>query len=103
MNMQMKWLIPKMPIAELAMARAEYIIFQLALRYKIPTYTPEDIAQELRFYLWRKLPQYNPQRASLETWVNLILRRQIYKLDIANRAQKRIIQHHLCELKDNLI
>lgn len=39
--------------------------------------TQEDVAQELRLQLWRKLDQYDPHQRALRTWAQQVMRRKL--------------------------
>jgi len=102
-EIRIKWFVTDMPFLEAAMSVAEYDIFQLALKYQtfIPGYTAEDIAQELRFELWKKLPKYNPTgTASLRTWTLVVLRYKIYRLRRDSKRYKRVVHHSTCPFED---
>lgn len=63
----------------------------------IPGQDADDIAQELRIELWRKLPKYDPRRgASVRTFAQLIMRSCLANLAKAAKRDKRYLSiHHL--------
>ena len=71
-------------------------------QWQVKGYTPEDLAQEVRLQLWRKLPLYNPTKASLRTWANRVIKNRIRNLMKASGRQKREIQFYLTELKEDI-
>jgi RNA polymerase sigma factor (sigma-70 family) len=99
-EIKIKWFVTDGSFEESAMMIAEYDIFQLALRYKIPNYDPEDIAQELRWELWKALPNYDPKKAGLRTFVNLVCRRRLYKLIRGAQTHKRVIHYNTCPMDE---
>ena len=99
-EIRIRWFITDMPFMEAAMSVAEWDVFQLAIRYKIKGYDAADIAQELRFQLWKKLPLYDPTRASLRTFCNRVMKNHLKNLNKASRRHKRIIQFYQDELKE---
>ena len=52
--------------------------------WKISGLEKDDIEQELRHQLWRKLPKYNPFKSSLRTWAWQVMRNR--KIDLNRRA-----------------
>lgn len=100
MQIKITWIPDDLSFEEAMMMVAEYDIFQLALKYKIPGFEPEDIAQELRIHLWNRLPKYKPKMASPRTWILCILRRKVYDLFRGSLRQKREVHHHTCQLDE---
>jgi DNA-directed RNA polymerase specialized sigma24 family protein len=76
---------------EKAMQQLEYVIVCKASKANIHHYTAEDLAQELRILLWESLPTYNPQKASLATWANMVMEnrlKNIYKAECQTQKRK---------------
>lgn len=47
----------------------------------------DDLAQELRMQIWRKLDRYDPRKtASIKIWAHMVMRNRI--IDLAQRATK---------------
>lgn len=63
-----------------ALKLLERDILYFSHKYKINGFPCEDIAQELRFQVWRKLGKYNPKRAGLRTWSNVVMYNRIQDL-----------------------
>ena len=40
----------------------------------------DDLAQELRFHLWKILSKYNPDLSKIESWGNVVIQRKIWNL-----------------------
>jgi len=53
---------------EEAMKILEGYIISASNRYHVEGFDAEDIAQELRLHLWKKLHLYNPTIGTIETW-----------------------------------
>lgn len=64
---------------------------------------PADVAQELRFHLWRKLHTYHPGKAELRTWAQSIMRRKLIDMSQApNRSRRELLDSKLREFYDDL-
>lgn len=50
----------------------------------------DDIAQEMRIHLWRKLDRYHPGKAGLRTWANRVMRMRLIDL---SRRRKELLDH----------
>jgi len=103
MQIKITWFIKQMSFEESAMMAAEYDIFQLSLRYKIPNYGPEDIAQELRLELWKALKSFTPGDPGLRTFTNVVCRRKLYKLIRGAQTHKRKIHYDTCPMDEERI
>lgn len=55
-------------------------IYWLSRQRRIPGYGIEDTEQELRLVVWEYGHNYNPYRASIRTWGNVLLRGKLNKL-----------------------
>lgn len=71
---------------ELFMQLAEPRICFLSTYHHIYGYEPDDIAQELRFRLWKQIHKYDPQKASFSTWSSTVLNNHIKNLYHHNRV-----------------
>lgn len=58
-------------------------------KYQVYGLTHEDLAQELRFHIWVKLPLYNPQKSSIKTWAYKVINNRIKNLKRDSNALKR--------------
>lgn len=61
----------------------------LARDQVIPGMAAEDYEQELAADLWRRLPTYDPKRASLPTFIDRLIRNRVAGFFAAARAAKR--------------
>lgn len=64
------------------MRNMENYVINCAKRYYVDGYESDDIAQELRMHLWKKLHKYDPTKGKIETWGRLVLEnkaRDMYK------------------------
>lgn len=80
--------------ANLAFSRYETDIVAKAKKYLIPGLDWDDVAQELRITLWRKLPQYKPSRASERTFADRIMQRRLIDLHRTAERKKRYHDNH---------
>ncbi len=63
------------------MQSVEHKIISLAKQNHLPGYDKEDLAQELRLHLWKKIHLYDPGgAANFSTWCNRVLRNKIIDL-----------------------
>lgn len=46
----------------------------------------EDVAQELRIHLWNKIDRYNPNKKSLRTWAQQVMRMRL--IDMSRHANR---------------
>lgn len=83
------------------MIAIEYDVSYLCRTYWIVGYDQDDLAQELRFHVWRKLPKYNPLKSKFRTFAKRVMTNRIRDLVRASHRQKREIVHNLTSL-DNL-
>lgn len=71
-------------------------------QWQVIGYTPEDLAQEMRFVLWRQLPKtWNPKKSGLRTWSIKVMKDRIRDLKKESGRHKRKIHYYTTELKDN--
>ena len=54
--------------------------------FRIGDYTQEDLAQELRLQVWKKLPKFDPTRSKLLTWGQMVM---TFRLIDLNRMSQR--------------
>lgn len=73
----------------LAMQELEPKIVYTACDCKIPKYTSEDLAQELRLEIWRNLPKFDNSRSSLKTWARMVMLSHLNHLDIKITKTKK--------------
>lgn len=64
-----------------ALNSLERDVVMFAKMYKIKNLTQEDVEQELRFHLWKKLHLFNPSKSSLRTWSWRVLRNKTITLN----------------------
>lgn len=69
---------------------------------RIPGMEAEDIAQELRIALWKKLKKFDPSRASEKTYANLIMESCIKTLGKASKRKCRYHQVNSVRLSDKM-
>lgn len=75
--------------AENAMQLIEYDIDWLCRKFTVKNMDPDDLAQELRLHVWRKLDKYDPRRCSFRVWAKQIMRNRIY--DLHRKTKKKNI------------
>lgn len=68
----------------------------------IPGYEWEDIAQELRIALWKKLQKFSPQKASSRTYAQLIMRSKIRDLVKFSGRKKRYFDNNCLSLEEQM-
>jgi DNA-directed RNA polymerase specialized sigma24 family protein len=73
----------------------------LARDQVIPGMAAEDYQQELAADLWRRLPTYNPQRASLPTFIDRLVRNRVAGFLAAARAAKRRHERELVAFEES--
>jgi len=73
----------------------------LARDQVIPGMAREDYEQELAADLWRRLPTYDPQRASLPTFIDRLVRNRVAGFFAAARAAKRQHERDLVTFDDS--
>lgn len=86
----------------LAMKVFEWDISLMCRLYKIRGYEADDLAQELRLQLWRKLPLYDPTKSGLRTWAVKVMKNKIKDLYRYSKYNKREIQYHTIEHKEEI-
>lgn len=70
-------------------------------KYQVHGYGPDDLAQELRFHLWNKIPLYDPKKGSIKTWAYKTMNRRVKDLKVASCADKRLIQKLISPLSED--
>jgi hypothetical protein len=73
----------------------------LAREQVIPGMAAEDYEQELAADLWRRLPTYDPDRASLRTFIDRLVRNRVAGFFAAARAAKRRHERELVALYES--
>jgi DNA-directed RNA polymerase specialized sigma24 family protein len=76
---------------------------RLAREQVIPGMAAEDYEQELAADLWRRIPAYDPDRATLPTFIDRLVRNRVAGFFAAAQAAKRQHERQLVafdELKD---
>jgi DNA-directed RNA polymerase specialized sigma24 family protein len=68
----------------------DYLIDKCKCR-KIPGMEQDDIAQEIRLHLWRKLDKYDPDRASIKTFCSRIIDNKL--VDLFRVANRKALNH----------
>lgn len=66
--------------SEFALKVLEGDVQFLARRYHIKGYEFEDLCQELRMHLWRKISKYDPRISGIRTWANAVMRNRLKDL-----------------------
>lgn len=66
---------------ERAMQLLDKDIVAMSRQFAIWGHTKEEVAQELRWHVFRKIEQYDPKKASIRTWGVSICRRRLIDLD----------------------
>jgi DNA-directed RNA polymerase specialized sigma24 family protein len=74
---------------------------RLARDQVIPGMAAEDYEQELAADLWRRLPTYNPQRASLPTFIDRLVRNRVAGFLAAARAAKQRHERELVAFEES--
>jgi len=69
---------------EEAIRQLEPDIKLYAYRFHIKGMEPDDVAQEMRLQLWRKLEKYDPMKSGLRTWAQRVMRNRC--TDLHRRA-----------------
>jgi len=64
----------------LAMQALEKDIVYLCRFRPIYNVEREDVEQELRLFIWDKLPNYNSERSSIRTWFYMEAKGKLYRL-----------------------
>jgi DNA-directed RNA polymerase specialized sigma24 family protein len=73
----------------------------LARDQVIPGMAAEDYEQELAADLWKRLPTYDPERASLPTFIDRLVRNRVAGLFAAARAAKRRHERELVAVDES--
>lgn len=71
--------------AMLAMEIIEDLVLMMSNQYRINGLDVNDVAQELRLHIWRKLDKYDPNKASFKTWARRVMRNKL--TDLAGRKE----------------
>lgn len=72
---------------DLALVVIDPVICAKAAKYQIKGYDPDDLAQELRIHLLRKVVQYDPNKAGFKTWANKVLNNRLRDLNRGARTK----------------
>ena len=76
--------------SELALMVLEHDIDWVASRYYIPGYDLDDLKQELRLELWRKVKMFDhTKEVRLRTWANTVMRNHLRRLLRDSTRKKR--------------
>jgi RNA polymerase sigma factor (sigma-70 family) len=73
--------------SEYAMQQSELYISWFCRNYFIPNWEMDDLAQELRLHLWKKLDRYDPAKSTFKSWSKRILRNKV--IDLIRTANKQ--------------
>jgi RNA polymerase sigma factor (sigma-70 family) len=76
----------------------EGYIIQVSRNYWVEGFDSEDIAQELRLHLWRKIKNYDPTKGTIETWGRKVLVNRVR--DLYRRTDPLCNEHKQLEEKD---
>jgi len=68
---------------EAAMKVLEGYIIGASNRYHVEGFDAEDVAQELRLHVWKKMHLYNPTIGTIETWGYRVITNRVR--DLARR------------------
>lgn len=72
-------------------------------RYHIPGYELEDLQQECRFKLWRKIENYDAQKGILvRTWANTVIKNHLKDLLRKAMNQKNYVLNHSGEFNEEI-
>lgn len=82
---------------EALLQQLEPDVFLFARSRKIPGMDMDDVAQELRFHLFKKLHLFNPTKSSLRTWGWMVMRNKLISLW---RDADRLPLNHTFSLRD---
>lgn len=67
-------------------------IGMFASRYNVPGMDFDDVAQDLRIQLWRKLDKYDPTKAGLRKWSWMVMGSRVKDLlRMANKKNKDML------------
>jgi len=62
----------------------------------------EDLAQEMRLDLWRRLPKFDPKRAKFSTFADRVVKHKVASIIEARKAGLRDYRRQRCSLNDPL-
>ncbi len=85
------------------MQMAEEQIQWIAANTNIPGFEPTDILQELRTHMLKKIPKYNPQKASVSGFVQFISYNKKIDLWRSSQKEKRKSLNESISLNENRI
>jgi RNA polymerase sigma factor (sigma-70 family) len=69
--------------------------------YQVVGLTPDDLAQELRLELWKRIPRYQAETASIKTWAYRVLNDKIRNLKRDSARHKRMVQYFVSPLVED--
>lgn len=81
---------------EMFMRNMENYVINCAKRYYINGLESDDIAQELRMHLWRRLPKYDPMKGKIETWGHMVVENKARDLH-----KKKVIDYYNGEIPED--
>jgi RNA polymerase sigma-70 factor (ECF subfamily) len=61
----------------------------------------EDLAQDMKFDLWRRLSKFNPSKAPLNAFIDRVVRHKVASIIEGRKAQRRDFRRQ-CSLNDTL-
>jgi RNA polymerase sigma factor (sigma-70 family) len=64
------------------MRQIEGYVVSISNKYWIEGFEADDIAQELRLHIWKKMDNYDPNRGTIDSWAYKVLQnraRDLYK------------------------
>ena len=85
----------------MVMDHLEHDIKYICRNHGVKGYDQNDLAQELRFELLKRIPNYDCYRAGIRTWANKIMRNKIKNLVRDSNRAKRKIQYYINPLSEN--
>lgn len=63
----------------------------------------DDVVQELRFHLWRRLKRFDPAVAAWTTFASFVLDKRCISLARERSAEKRCCRREQCSLNDQIL
>ena len=87
---------------ELYLIACEPSIHYWCRRYYIPGYDYEDLLQEMRMQIWRKLDRYDPEKATIITWAKPVIVNKLIELLRKQTLKKRWNGQTTCEIPENM-
>lgn len=80
-----------------------YLCYSRESKYKIPGYDQDDLAQELRAHIYRKLEKYDLDESKNPAgWIVTCMKRQLIDLWRKSQRSKDVYNHcEICSLFDD--